>query len=151
MKRLVLAAALLLAGEAAAQQTSCIRPVAPVFPPLSAAATLSQAQVEQHRTTRDTFFTDADTNLSCMDKTIDDRMRTLFSTGAPMDAAIRQLGAAHEDASRERAAVYERFLRLCLAWEDAKHTKLPRPRSHPSAAATRRSPRTRWASTSLPA
>jgi hypothetical protein len=125
MKRLVLAAALVFAGEAAAQQTSCVRPVAPVFPPLSAAATLSQTQVEQHRTARDTFFTAADANLSCMDKTIDDRLRTLFSTGAPMDALMRQLGAAHEDASGERAATYERFLRLCIAWEDAKRTKLP--------------------------
>lgn len=125
MKRLVVAASILFAGEAAAQQASCVRPAAPVFPATTAAASLTQPQIEQHRATRDSFFVAADANLACLDRTIDDRMRVLFSTGAPMDAAMRQLGVSHEEASRERAAVYERFLRLCLAWEDAKHMPLP--------------------------
>ena len=60
-----------------------------------------------------------------MDQKIDARMKTLFATGAPLDAELRSMGLAHEDASRERAAVYERFLRMCLAWEDARHTSLP--------------------------
>ena len=129
MKRLVLAAAVLvcvaISGEAAAQQTSCVRPVAPVFPAIARAVALSQPQVEQQRAARDTFFTAADANLICMDQAIDTRVQALFASGAPMDTAMRQLGLAHEDASRERAAVYERFLRLCLAWEDAKHMTLP--------------------------
>ncbi len=128
MNRLVLVAAVLMSlaisGEAAAQQ-ACVRPTAPVFPAPSAAATLSQPQIEQHRTERDTYFVAADTNLTCMDQAIDARIQALFSSGAPMDAAMRQLGATHDSASRERAAVYERFLRLCLAWEDARHMPLP--------------------------
>ena len=125
MKRLVLVAAVFFASEAAAQQTNCVRPAAPVFPPIATAGALSQPQIEQHRTARDAYFSSADANLACMDQAIDERMRVLFSSGAPLDAAMRQLGVAHEDASRERAAVYERFLRLCLAWEDARHMTLP--------------------------
>ena len=125
MKRLVFAAAVLLAGEAFAQDAACLRPVPPAFPAPAAAGALSQPQIEQHRAARDAFFTAADANLACLDAAIEARMRTLFATGAPMDEGLRRLGQAHEDASREKAQTYERFLRLCLAWEDAKHTPLP--------------------------
>lgn len=124
MKRLVLAAAVLFASEAAAQQ-ACVRPAMPVFPPIATAGALSQPQIEQHRTARDAYFAAADASLACMDETIDAKMKSLFATGAPMDAAIRQLGVSHQEASAERAAAYERFLRLCLAWEDARHMTLP--------------------------
>ncbi len=124
MKRLVLAAAVLFASNAAAQD-ACHRPAGPVFPPVAAAGALAQPQVEQHRAARDTYFTAADANLACVDAAIDARMKELFATGAPMDAAMRQLGVSHQEASAERAAVYERFLRLCLAWEDARHMTLP--------------------------
>ena len=124
MKRLVLAAAVLFASEAAAQQT-CVRPAAPVFPAPTAVGALTQPQIEAQRSARDTYFTAADANLACMDGNIDARMKTLFATGAPLDADLRALGLAHEDASRERAAVYERFLRMCLAWEDIRHVSLP--------------------------
>ena len=125
MKRLVLAASVFFAGEAAAQQIDCVRPAAPVFPAAATAGTLAQPQIEQHRAARDAYFSAADANLVCLDQTIDAKMQALFASGAPMDAAMRQLGVAHEDASRERAAIYERFLRLCLAWEDARHMALP--------------------------
>lgn len=124
MKRLVLAAALLCAGEAAAQE-SCLKPAAPVFPAPAAAGTLGQPHIEQHRAARDAYFTAADANLACLDRAIESRMQSLFASGAPMDAELRRLGTDHETASRERAVTYERFLRLCLAWEDAKHTPLP--------------------------
>ncbi len=124
MKRLVLAAALMFAGEAAAQE-ACLRPAPPAFPAPAAAASLTEADLTAQRATRDAFFTAADTHLACLDRSIDGRIRDLFASGAPMDAATRQLGAAHEDASRERAQVYERFLRLCLAWEDARQKPLP--------------------------
>lgn len=124
MKRLVLAAAVLFASEAAAQQ-ACVRPTAPVFPAPTAVSALTQAQIEDQRTARDTYFTAADANLACMDRAIDARMKTLFASGAPIDAELRTMGLAHEDASRERATVYERFLRMCLAWEDARHITLP--------------------------
>jgi hypothetical protein len=125
MKRVVVAAAVLfLSGEAVAQE-ACLRPVPPVFPAAAAAATMSQADLEAVRATRDAYFTAADANLSCMDRTLDARMNDLFATGAPMDAATRALGRAHEDASRERGVVYERFVRLCLAWEDARQMSLP--------------------------
>jgi hypothetical protein len=124
MKRLVLAVALIGAGEAAAQQV-CLKPAPPVFPAPTTAGALAQPQIEQHRTARDTYFTAADANLTCLNANIESRMQTLFASGAPMDAELRRLGAAHEEASRERAMTYERFLRLCLAWEDARHTPLP--------------------------
>ena len=125
MKRLVLAISVFFVGEAAAQQTDCARPAAPTFAAPATAGALAQPQIEQHRAARDAYFVTADAHLACLDRTINARIQTLFASGAPMDAAMRQLGAAHEDASRERAAVYERFLRLCLAWEDARHMALP--------------------------
>jgi hypothetical protein len=124
MNRLVLAVALLCAGPATAQET-CLKPAAPVFPAASTAGTLGQQQLEEHRAARDAYFTAADANLACLDRAIESRMKTLFATGAPMDAELRRLGTDHETASRERAVTYERFLRLCLAWEDAKHTPFP--------------------------
>lgn len=125
MHRLILAVTLaLIASEAAAQQ-ACVKPAPPSFPAPASAGTLGQAQIEQHRAARDSFFTAADANLSCLDASIESRMQALFASGAPMDADLRALGAAHETASRERAQTYERFLRLCLAWEDAKHTPMP--------------------------
>ena len=124
MKRLVVAVVVLFSAEAVAQQ-ACVRPTAPVFPLQSTASALTQPQIEAQRTARDTYFTAADANLACLDREIDTGMRALFASGAPMDPALRQKGLAHEDASRERAATYERFLRLCLAWEDATHTALP--------------------------
>jgi hypothetical protein len=119
----ILAAALCFAGGASAQETACVRPVPPTFP--ASGATLSQTEIETHRATRDAYFSAADANLTCMDRAIDVRMQQLFATGAPMDPAVRQLGAQHEAAAKERGLVYERFLRMCLAWEDARQTKLP--------------------------
>jgi len=125
MNRLVLAFALaLFASEAAAQQ-ACVKPAPPAFPAPATAGTLGQTQIEQHRDARDSFFSAADANLRCLDASIESRMQSLFASGAPMDAELRTLGAAHETASRERAQTYERFLRLCLAWEDARHTPFP--------------------------
>jgi hypothetical protein len=125
MKRLIVAAAFAaLAGEAVAQE-ACLRPVPPAVPAPAAAAAMSQADLEGHRAAREAFFTAADANLACLDRTIQARMLDIFATGAPVDAATRALGQTHEDASRERGLVYERFLRLCLAWEDARQSKLP--------------------------
>ncbi|MDX2234131.1 MAG: hypothetical protein NW200_06505 [Hyphomonadaceae bacterium] len=128
MHRLLLAAALFAAtpsvGAVAAAQEACVRPAPPAFPAPADAGALTRPDIEGHRAVRDGYFTAADANLACLDRQIDARMKTLFATGAPMDAGLRALGAAHEDASRERAQVYERFLRLCLAWEDARQTTL---------------------------
>jgi hypothetical protein len=120
----LLVALALWCGEAVAQE-ACLRPVPPAFPAPAAAESLGQPDIEGHRAARDAYFTAADANLACLDRSIESRMRALFASGAPMDADLRALGAAHEDASRERGMVYERFLRLCLAWEDARRTTLP--------------------------
>ncbi len=103
---------------------TCSRPAPPAFPAPASAATLLAQDIEQHRRTRDSYFAAADANLSCLDANIEARMRTLFATGAAMDASLRQAGISHEQASRERAGVHEQFLRLCLAYEDA-HGPLP--------------------------
>lgn len=101
-------------------QASCAKPPAPAFPSPATAAALQPQDMEQHRYTRDSYFAAADANLACLDADIETRMRALFATGAPMDETLRQAGLAHEQASRERAAVHEQFLRMCLAYEDAK-------------------------------
>lgn len=103
---------------------SCSKPAPPLFPAPATAATLPAQDMEQHRFSRDSYFAAADANLSCLDADIEARMRTLFATGGAMDLSLRQAGVAHEQASRERADVHEKFLRLCLAWEDS-HGPLP--------------------------
>ena len=90
-----------------------------MLPTRAAAANLQAGEIDQARYARDAYFAAADANLACLDAEIEARMRTLFATGAPMDAALRAAGAAHEQASRERAETHERFLRMCLAYEDA--------------------------------
>jgi hypothetical protein len=125
---LAAASALLLglAGPAPAQTPAtspvygCAKPQPPVFPTPAAAASLQAAEIDQARYARDSYFAAADANLACLDADIEARMRTLFATGAPMDATLRAAGVAHEQASRERAETHERFLRMCLAYEDAK-------------------------------
>lgn len=101
-----------------APAAACMKPPPPVLPPASAAAAMDPAAFQQHRYARDAFMSAADANLACLDADIDARMRALFASGAAMDAATRAQGLAHEQASRERADVYEKFLRLCLAYED---------------------------------
>jgi hypothetical protein len=105
-------------------QVACSRPAPPVFPGLAAAATLQAQDMEQHRLARDSYFAAADANLSCLDADIEARMRTLFATGGAMDSTLRAQGLAHELASRERAETYEKFVRMCLAYEDT-HGPLP--------------------------
>ncbi len=100
------------------QAAGCMKPPPPVLPGPAAATGLDAAAFQQHRYARDAYMSAADANLACLDADIDARMRTLFATGAAMDAGTRAQGLAHEQASRERADVYERFIRLCLAWED---------------------------------
>jgi hypothetical protein len=127
---LLILAALAAAPTGAAAQTppqaarhspaACVQPPPPAFPTPAAAATLQPQDMQQHRLTRDSYFAAADANLACLDADIEARVRTLFATGAAMDAGARAQGLAHEEASRERAAVYEQFLRMCLAYEDAK-------------------------------
>jgi len=104
----------------AAPAAGCTRPEPPVFASPATAGALAAADIDQARYARDAYFNAADANLACLDADIEARMRTLFATGAPMDDALRAAGLAHERASRERAETYERFLRLCLAYEDAK-------------------------------
>jgi hypothetical protein len=111
----------LLAATPAVSQTpaaTCMKPPPPVFPAASAAAGLDAGAFQQHRYARDAYMTAADANLACLDADIDARMRALFASGGAMDAATRAQGLAHEQASRERAEVHEKFLRLCLAYED---------------------------------
>jgi hypothetical protein len=102
----------------------CMRPPPPVFPAPAAAAAMAPDALQQHRYARDAYFAAADANLACLDRDIDARMRTLFATGGAMDSTLRAQGLAHELASRERAETYEKFLRLCLAWEDANGASL---------------------------
>lgn len=98
---------------------ACARPQPPVFSTPAMAATLPAGAIDQARYARDSYFAAADAHLACLDADIEARMRTLFATGAPMDAGLRAAGLAHELASRERAETHERFLRMCLAYEDA--------------------------------
>ncbi|MDZ4776486.1 MAG: hypothetical protein SGJ23_06840 [Alphaproteobacteria bacterium] len=115
-----------LAGAAPAQTPAtspvygCAKPQPPVFPAPAAAANLQAAEIDQARYARDSYFAAADQNLACLDADIEARMRSLFATGAAMDPTLRAAGVAHEQASRERAETHERFLRMCLAYEDAK-------------------------------
>lgn len=106
------------AGAPAAPAATCMKPPPPVLPPASSAAAMDAAAFQQHRYARDAFMSAADANLACLDADIDARMRVLFASGAAMDATTRAQGLAHEQASRERTDVYEKFLRLCLAYED---------------------------------
>lgn len=99
---------------------ACVRPQPPVFPAPSAAAAMQPGEIDQARYARDTYFAAADANLACLDADIEARMRTLFATGAPLDDGLRAAGLAHELASRERAETHERFIRMCLAYEDAR-------------------------------
>lgn len=108
------------APAAAAPVQACAKPQPPVFPAPAAAASLQATDIDQARYARDAYFAAADANLACLDADIESRMRTLFATGAPMDPALRAAGLAHEQASREKAETHERFLRMCLAYEDAK-------------------------------
>ena len=96
----------------------CMKPPPPILPAPSAAAALDANAFQQHRYARDAYMAAADANLACLDADIDARMRAVFASGAPMDAVTRAQGLAHEQASREKADVHEKFLRLCLAYED---------------------------------
>ena len=110
---------------AAPPASICGRPAAPVFPAPGTAGTLTQPQVEQYRSARDAFFADADRSLACLDQRIDAEVKALFASGAQMGPALRGMGVEHQALSRDRAAAHESFLRLCLAWEDARRTRLP--------------------------
>lgn len=103
----------------------CGRPTAPTFPLPAAAGAQSLAQMQQFRASRDDFFAAADRTLACLDQKIDAQVRVVFASGAAMGPDLRQMGRDHQALGRERAAAHESFLRLCLAWEDAKLTTLP--------------------------
>jgi hypothetical protein len=67
---------------------------------------------------RNAYFVSADNYLGCVSGQIEGRMTTMFQTNAPMDQSLTGLGQSHSDMSRERAMIHERYVRLCIAWED---------------------------------
>ena len=97
---------------------SCARPPAPLVPQPIQAASLTLSQMTALKRQREVYFKNADVFLGCVNGQIEARMNTMFATGAAMDPALNGLGQAHSDFSRERAAIYERFVRSCIAWED---------------------------------
>lgn len=105
------------AGSAPAT-AACARPPAPLMPQASQAGALSLTQMTALKRQRDIYFTNTDTFLGCVNGQIEQRMNAMFASGAPMDQSLNGLGQSHADMNRERAAIYERFVRLCLAWED---------------------------------
>jgi hypothetical protein len=98
--------------------STCARPAMPAFP--ASATAISADQLSGLRRQRDTFFLSSDTYLNCVNNEIESRMRAMFASGAAADPVMDALGKAHSDASRDRATVFERFVRLCMAWEDSR-------------------------------
>lgn len=114
-----------LAGGPAFADDACVRPAAPGFPPTLAARLLSAERIETLRGARDDYFTAMDAYLDCVNGEIETRMRALLGSGSGGDDGLAALAEEHRSASEERAGVYERFSRLCLAWEDARKAPLP--------------------------
>jgi hypothetical protein len=124
----VLAATALLAAAApspATGPTLCLRPQAPAIAAAERGRTLTSADVENQRAAADRYFTSMDSFLDCTNREIERRMKAMFATNAPIDPGLNDLGAAHRAASEEKAAISERFVRVCLAWEDASGAPPP--------------------------
>lgn len=105
-------------------QAACSRPQAPAIP--ENAAGMGMADLAAAHEARDRYIAEADQYRLCLDQDIERRMDIMFRTNAAIDPVLEERGLEHASISAERAGVYERFVRLCLKWEDSTRARYTR-------------------------
>jgi hypothetical protein len=121
----MMSAAWIVATGSATAQSYCVRPTPPTFPAPDRAGALSSADLDRQQAARDEYFVAADAYLDCTNGQIERRLAAMFASNAPLDSTLQSLGRDHERVSAERANVYEQFVTMCMAWEDATEAPLP--------------------------
>lgn len=109
------------AQAAPSRAFGCDRPGRPALPSDQA----SQGQIDQSRSATLDYFRNADAYRACLDRFITAERDKMFRDNTPETPELKAAAGEHSGVSQEKAAVFERFVLLCYAWEDRNRRPYP--------------------------